>query len=76
MSLENRKVKKDFYYSIEAKITEFFSNVEDAAKKDKPSDNCDVGIQSIKLNKANIKLNDKANDVRSKGDQKHTGETE
>lgn len=70
MSLENRKVKKDFYYSIEARITEFFSNVEDAAKKDKPSDNCDVEIQSIKFNKANIKLNEKANDVRSEKDQK------
>ncbi|BAQ89156.1 hypothetical protein [uncultured Mediterranean phage uvMED] len=70
------KVKKDFYYSVEARITEFFSNAEDAAKKETPGSNCDVEIQSIKFNKANIKLNDKANDVRSKGDQKPTGEAE
>lgn len=76
MSLENRKVKKDFYYSVEARITEFFSNVEDAAKKDKPSDNCDVEIQSIKFNKANIKLNEKANNVRSEKDQKPEGRAE
>jgi len=70
------KVKKDFYYSVEARITEFFSNVEDAAKKEKPSSNCDVEIQSIKFNKANIKLNEKADDVRSKADQKPRGEAE
>jgi len=70
------KVKKDFYYSVEARITEFFSNVEDAAKKEKPSSDCDVEIQSIKFNKANIKLNEKADDVRSKADQKPRGEAE
>lgn len=70
------KVKKDFYYSVEARITEFFSNVEDAAKKEKPSSDCDVKIQSIKFNKANIKLNEKADDVRSKADQKPRGEAE
>ena len=70
------KVKKDFYYSVEARITEFFSNVEDAAKKKKPSSDCDVEIQSIKFNKANIKLNEKADDVRSKADQKPRGKAE
>jgi hypothetical protein len=70
------KVKKDFYYSVEARITEFFSNVEDAAKKEKPSSDCDVKIQSIKFNKANIKLNEKADDVRSKADQKPRGKAE
>jgi hypothetical protein len=58
MSLENRKVKKDFYYSV------------------KPSDNCDVEIQSIKFNKANIKLNSKADNVRSEKDQKPEGRAE
>lgn len=76
MSLENRKVKKDFYYSVEARITEFFSNVEDAAKKDKPSDNCDVEIQSIKFNKANIKLNEKADNGLSKEAPKSEGKAE
>ena len=73
MSLEDN-VRKDFYYTVEARITEFFSSVEDAAKKDEPSSNCDVEIQSLKFNKANIKLNSKANDVRSEKDQKPRGE--
>ena len=73
MSLENN-VRKDFYYTVEARVTEFFSNVENAAKKEKPSSNCSVEIQDLKLNKANIKLNDKANNVRSEEDQKPRGE--
>ena len=75
MSLEDN-VRKDFYYTVEARMTEFFGNVEDAAKKEKPSSNCDVEIQSIKFNKANIKLNEKANNVRSEKDQKPGGEAE
>ena len=70
------KVKKDFYYTVEARITEFFSNVEDAAKKEKPSSDCDVEIQSIKFNKANIKLNEKADDGLSKKTPKSEGKAE
>lgn len=75
MSLEN-KVKKDFYFDVSAKITEFFSDVESAAKKDLPSKGAKVEITNIKFNKASIKLNKEADNVRSKEDQKPRGEAE
>ena len=73
MSLEN-KVQKDFYYDVGVKITEFFNSVEDAAKKEKPDSESKVNILTLKLNKASIKLNEKADNVRSKEDQKPRGE--
>lgn len=73
MSLEN-KVQKDFYYDVRAKITEFFSDAEVAAKKEQPDSESKIEILSLKMSKANIKLNDKANNVRSEEDQKPRGE--
>lgn len=75
MSLEDN-VRKDFYYTVEARITEFFSSVEDAAKKNEPSSNCDVEIQSLKFNKANIKLNSEADNGMSKEAPKSEGKAE
>lgn len=75
MSLED-KVRKDFYYSVEAKFTEFFSSVEEAAKKDKPSSDSQVEILGVKLSKANIKLNQEAENGMSKEASRLEGKAE
>jgi len=72
MSL-GKKVIKESYYSLMYKVTEGFNSVEEAAKKKEPSLNLPIEILSRKFDKANIKLNEKADDGLSKKTPKSEG---
>ena len=76
MSLENKNVIKESYYSGMFKVKEGFNSVEEAAKKSVPSQDLPVEILSIKFDKATIKLNEKADNGLSKEAPKSEGKAE
>ena len=62
------KVIKESFYEASVRIDEEFDNAELAAKSDKPGEKASIKVLDFKIEKSRIKLINKEQDVRSKGD--------
>ena len=62
------KVIKESFYEASVRIDEEFDNAELAAKSDKPGEKASIKVLHFKIEKSRIKLINKEQDVRSKGD--------
>ena len=63
------KVIKESFYEASVRIDEEFDNAELAAKSDKPGEKASIKVLDFKIEKSRIKLINKEQDVRSKGDK-------
>ena len=59
---------KESFYEASVRIDEEFDNAELAAKSDKPGEKASIKVLDFKVDKSRIKLINKEQDVRSKGD--------
>lgn len=67
------KVIKESFYEASVRIDEEFDNAELAAKSDKPGEKASIKVLDFKIEKSRIKLINKEQDVRSKGDKSIKG---
>ena len=67
------KVIKESFYEASVRIDEEFDNAELAAKSDKPGEKASIKVLNFKIEKSRIKLINKEQDVRSKGDKSIKG---